>query len=169
MKITPPPPLVTKALIGAGVIGAGGAIAYGTRDEREVLGHGREFWTGLGVGAGGALVIKAGAKLLPNMGVMDAMQRIPGGIPGKFAAATVVGTIPSYALLLATSGDRELLGQGHEFWTGAVWGLAGVALLKTVIPLSNLTSHGPLAAGWVAGDFVALGLNAALGSRDSAH
>jgi len=151
------------------VAATAGAIAYGTRDEREVLGLGREFWAGLGVGTVGALAIKAGAKHLPELGVMRAMNKIPGGAAGKFAVATVVGTIPSYALLLATSDDRMLLGQGHEFWTGAVWGMAGVALLKTAVPLSNLKSHGPLAAGWVAGDFVALGLGSLTGGSGGDH
>ena len=56
--------------------------------------------------------------------------------------------------------SAELLGQGHDFWTGAVWGLGGVALAKSVIPLSNLATLGPLALGWVAGDFVALAIDA---------
>ncbi len=160
-----------RVLATTAAVGGVGTVAALTSGDKELFGKGRSFYAGLGVGIAGALAIKTGVKHLPNMGVMAAMNRIPGGPIGKFAAATAVGTVPSLALLTATSGDRTLLGQGHEFWTGAVWGLAGVALLKTAIPLSNLKTHGPLALGWVASDFAALGINAAMGggSKDAAH
>lgn len=162
----------TGTLIARGAVVGGGALAFtgierATRDDRTLLGQHRPFFAGLGTGVAGAFALKAGLGRLPGLGVMEAVNRVPGGPVGRFAAATAVGTIPSWLLLRATSGDRELLGQGHVFWTGAVWGLAGVATLKAAVPLSNLRTSGPLAAGWVAGDFVALGLDAALGGRDS--
>jgi len=163
----------TGNLIAGGAVVGGGALALAgvtraTRDDRTLLGQHRSFYAGLGTGIAGAFALKSGLKRLPNLGVMDKVSRMPGGPVGRFAAATAVSTVPSWLLLRATSGDRELFGQGHDFWTGAVWGLAGVATLKAAVPLSNLKANGPLAAGWVAGDFVALGLDAALGGATDA-
>lgn len=176
----------------AGVVGAGVAAATTPKDG-TTLGHDRSFWTGLGVGIAGAVALKTGFKHLPAQAVKDgvraltpaavkdwsaaraatkaaapppsAVARIAKGA-ATFAGVTALGTVPSYALLSATSGDRTLLGQGHEFWTGAVWGLAGVATLKTALSGSEFVKHAPLAAGWVASDFAALGLNAAVNGGD---
>lgn len=156
-----------SAVIGGGAGVATVGVVHATRDDRRLFGKDRGFYGGLGAGIVGAFALKAGLKQLPDMGVMDKVRRLPGGPVARFAAATAVSTIPSYLLLRATSGDRTVLGGDHEFWTGAVWGLAGVATLKAAVPLSNLKANGPLAAGWVAGDFVALGLDAALGGGSS--
>lgn len=155
------------AVVGGGALAVAG-VARATRDDDTLFGKDRSFYAGLGAGIVGALALKAGIGRLPNLGVMEKVSRMPGGAVGRFAAATAISTVPSFVLLRATSGDRELLGQGHDFWAGAVWGLAGVATLKASVPLSKLKANGPLAAGWVAGDFVALGLDAALRSGNAA-
>lgn len=86
-----------------------------------------------------------------------------------FVGVTALGMVPSYALLEATSGDRKVLGKGHEFWTGAVWGLAGVATLKAAVGGRESVKHAPLVGGWVASDIAALKLNSALNGSDAKH
>lgn len=181
-------------------VGTASYLATTTPKGSTRLGHGREFWTGLGTGIVGAIGIKYGFKGLGKIGAIQAARQgvraltpapvtewsatraaakasaPPASMParvakglGVFAGVTALGTIPSYALLTATSGDRQVLGKGHEFWTGAVWGLAGVASLKTALSGAEFTKHAPLAAGWVASDFAALGANAVVNGGPSAH
>jgi hypothetical protein len=146
---------ITAALAGTGVAAAG---LYGTRGEREILGLSREQMLGLGAGAATGYALKR-AITLPTSQVADGaslLQKTRAMAPG-FGMALGIGTIPSLYLLSATHDGKTVLGQGHDFWSGAVWGLAGVGTAAAV----RNPKLGPYAAGWVASDFLAIGLDKA--------
>jgi len=181
--ITPKPFTVALGSAAAGSFAAGSMLD----EDQRLFGLKSDFLKGLGTGIAGGLAIKAGLGKLPlsswaqktGFGPrLDALESAAAahGAKGKlalgaakFGAVAALGTIPSLALLQATSGDKEVLGQGHDFWSGAVWGLAGTAVAKTMASPAEAAKNGPLAAGWVASDFAALGVDAQLRDPEAGH
>lgn len=181
--VTPKPFTLALSTAAAASFGAGSLLG----EDGHLFGCKGDFLKGLGTGLAGGLAIKAGLGRLPMGAIaaktgigprLDALESaaLAHGAKGrlalgaaKFGGMAALGTIPSLALLQATSGDKEVLGQGHDFWSGAVWGLAATAVAKTMASPAEAAKNGPLAAGWVASDFAALGIDAQLRDSDAGH